>query len=432
MVADETRPIVHFTPGSGWMNDPLALTWRDGVYHVFFQYVPDRTTWAPDCRWGHATSTDLLEWTEHPPALEPGDGDDGIWSGSLVIDPQIGPVIFYTAVSVPDFSLGRIRTARPMDDDWTTWEKGDVVVEAPRDDLIAFRDPYVFRDGDQWRMFVGTAVQGGLAAASSYSSTDLETWHHDGFAGSRSSSITEPVWTGSLWECPQLFEIDGRHVLVTSVWDADVLHYVAYGVGRYADGRFEAESWHRLTYGNGYYAPSFFRDEAGRPCLIFWIRGVLDRSTGRASALSVPHLLTLDDDGALRLQPHPNLGARASTEPTPDALGSDRAWEVSWSARPGDRLSVGDGHGALSLQRTDDGLSAQLGDETIELTTDATTITLVIDRQVVEIFAGASAAAFGSEQLIHGRLRYSGALPPEVRAVTTQPAAHTPPHPTES
>src|ERR1700712_205838 len=118
-----SRPRVHFTAQAGWINDPLALTWYDGQYHLFFQYLPGRTTWALECRWGHAISPDLLRWTEQPVALAPGDGDDGVWSGSIATAGDGRPSLFYTAVSTAAMSLGTIRTATPVTTDWIEWVK---------------------------------------------------------------------------------------------------------------------------------------------------------------------------------------------------------------------------------------------------------------------------------------------------------------------
>lgn len=112
--------------------------------------------------------------------------------------------------------------------------------------------------------------------ALTYSSADLDHWGYDGVAASRSTSETSPVWMGALWECPQFFEIDGRWVMVSSIWDDDVLYHAGYGTGQLADGRFKADSWGQLSFGDSYYAPSFFRDRRGRPCLMFWMRGVSD------------------------------------------------------------------------------------------------------------------------------------------------------------
>lgn len=306
MNAHEPRPAFHFTAGEGWINDPLGVTWKDGQYHLFYQYVPGRTTWASNCHWGHATSPDMIAWTEQGVAVAPGDGDDGVWSGSIVTDTEGAATMFYTSVTEPDLGIGTVRSATPDNDSWDSWTKGGKLMTAPDLGVVAYRDPFVFRDGGQWRMLVGAGLEGGTAAAVSYSSTDLSQWTLDGIAAQRSGTATDPVWTGTMWECPQLFEIDGSHVLVTSIWEDDVLHYVAYGVGSYADGKFTARSWGQLSYGKSYYAPSFFRDKNGSPSLIFWVRGVISSNEQWASALSVPHTLTLDGD-TLVATPHADL-----------------------------------------------------------------------------------------------------------------------------
>lgn len=306
MTAHDPRPEFHFTAAEGWINDPLGLTWKDEKYHLFYQYVPGRSTWASNCHWGHATSPDMVSWTEQGIALAPGDGDDGIWSGSIATDVNGHSTLFYTAVQEPDIGIGRIRTATPDDETWNHWTKGPEVVRAPESGVVAYRDPFVFRDGEKWRMFVGAGLTGGTGAAISYSSGDLMAWELDGIAAQRAGSDRDQTWTGTMWECPQLFEIDGSHVLVTSVWEDDVLHYVAYGVGSYNDGKFTARVWKQLSYGAGYYAPSFFRDKDGKPSLIFWIRGVISPDRKWASVLSIPHTLTLQDD-TLVATPHEDL-----------------------------------------------------------------------------------------------------------------------------
>jgi beta-fructofuranosidase len=306
MNAHEPRPAFHFTADEGWINDPLGVTWKDGQYHLFYQYVPGRTTWASNCHWGHATSPDMVAWTEQGIAVAPGEGDDGVWSGSIATGTDGSATMFYTSVTEPDIGIGTVRAATPDDASWNTWTKGQKIMTAPDLCVVAYRDPFVFRDGEQWRMFVGAGLAGGTAAALSYSSPDLSEWTLDGIAAQRSGTETDPVWTGTMWECPQLFEIDGSHVLVTSIWEEDVLHYVAYGVGTYTEGKFTARSWGQLSYGKSYYAPSFFRDKDGSPSLIFWIRGVISPEGQWASALSIPHTLTLHGD-TLVATPHADL-----------------------------------------------------------------------------------------------------------------------------
>ena len=85
------RPQYHFTPAKNWMNDPNGLIFHNGVYHLYYQYNPGGTTWG-NISWGHATSTNLTHWTEHPVALlargYPGELTEAFFTGSVVADPQ--------------------------------------------------------------------------------------------------------------------------------------------------------------------------------------------------------------------------------------------------------------------------------------------------------------------------------------------------------
>ncbi|MBB2988279.1 glycoside hydrolase family 32 protein [Terracoccus luteus] len=390
------RPGIHLTADRGWVNDPLSPTWDGERYHLWFQYVPDRTTWAPTCHWGHAVSDDLLHWEEREVALAPGDGDGGVWSGSVVARPAGGHRAFYTSVDVDDQPLGRVRVADADTLDGP-WGKGAVVVTAPEGlGVTSFRDPFVFADGDRWRMYVGAALsdagEPGSAAALAFSSPDLDTWTFDGVAASRPTTETEPVWTGALWECPQrqrAGRADGAvgsdgavEVLVTSVWDRDVLHHVAAATG-VADGpRFEAAAWQRLTHGDSYYAPATFHDADGALCIVFWMRGLLDEQACRAGALSVPHRLDLVD-GRLVVRLHPAVAAATSTERgDANALVLD---PVDASALA-DGVSLGaDGRVRLTLSHRDGILTVQHDDTAVTLATPAEGVQVFVDGPCVEV-----------------------------------------------
>jgi beta-fructofuranosidase len=379
------RPAFHFVADSGWINDPHGITVKDGKYHLFYQYVPDSTTWAPNCHWGHAEGSDLFSLEQLPVAIAPGDGDEGIWTGSLVTDDNGKTRIFYTSTSRPNIGIGRIRVASPVDESWIEWTKGDFVADVPDGlDIIAYRDPFLVKEATGWRMFVGAGSSDGTAMALSYTSADLEAWEYEGIALQRSTNEREPVWLGALWECPQIFDVDGLHLMVSSVWDDDVLHYAGYAMGGYADGQFEAESWGRLTYGPSYYAPSFFRDAQGRPCLTFWMRGIADQDAGWASAHSVPHVLTVENNRLIST-PHPDLEkyrAPVVNDGNLPALAGD----VVWSPSSGESLRVTSaGKTVFVLDADSQKLIATSETETLEVPYLGGDVRIILDAQAIEV-----------------------------------------------
>lgn len=380
------RPGFHFT-SLGWINDPHAITYERGRYHSFFQFVPDSTEWSPACHWGHAAGGDLFSLIDLPPALSPGEGDDGVWSGSLAFDADGEPVILYTSVSDPHLADGRVRTARPVDADWMEWRKGDVVAAAPEGHgITAFRDPSVFKDGDVWRMVVGAGTEDSAAAAVGFTSTDALRWHPDGVMTSRRSADRDPVWTGSMWECPQIIEVDGRHVLIVSVWDDDVLYDVVYALGDYAAGEFRPGTWRTLSFGPAPYAATAFHDASEAPCVMFWLRGI--HGEGWTGAHSVPYRLSIVDDD-LRLAPHPDLDRYVD-----QGAASGIAADIHWPDSADDLLEIIDETGiALRFERTHEFIRVRAG-ATQHVIPRQGDVRLIIDGPVLE--AVSAAGVFGA------------------------------------
>lgn len=402
------RPRLHFTAPQAWLNDPHGICWVDGEYHLFYQHNPAGNEWAADVHWGHAVAPDLMRWRHLPIALTPRPGE-GCWTGATVLEDG-KPVIFYTSVDVDDPSVGRIAVAAP-DAALRTWTStaDDVVVAGPPPALGAtvFRDPCIFATDDGWTMIVGVGVTDGTGLAVQYSSTDRRSWSYDGVLCSRSTKATDGTWTGSMWECPQLFRVGADWVLAVSVWDADSLYYVAAAVGSYDGSSFVADRWSRLTHDDIAYAMTSFADRDGRPCAMFWLREDADHQSDSrpwAGALSLPMLVEVAPDRSVRLRPHPDVDGLAAAPPAPEQLtdlhvagataglsvalpvGDADEWQLTLGNEAGTALSIGTGDGVLTVTRSGrpDGIVLIAGDS----------VRVFVDAGIVEVFGGNGAAAF--------------------------------------
>ncbi len=318
---DPYRPAFHFTPAENWMNDPNGLVWIDDRYHLFFQYNPEGADWG-NMSWGHATSPDLLTWTEHPVALPYRDGEQ-VFSGSVVVDHAntsgfgdgvIPPLMaMYTSV-YPD---GRQAQSLAVSvDSGTTWPPfaGNPVLDRGSH---AFRDPKVIRaaDRDGRERWVVVAVEAERREVLVFSSDDLREWRHESTVG--------PFGPGGVvWECPDLFPLDvdddplrRRWVLLLSVnpvgADADPDgSSMAYLVGDFDGHRFtpdESPGWQRLDHGRDFYAGVTFDNAPdGRRIMLGWMnnwRYAADIPTAPwRGAMSLPRELALRTiDGRVRL-----------------------------------------------------------------------------------------------------------------------------------
>ena len=183
------RPQYHFTPEKNWMNDPNGMVFHKGVYHLYYQYNPNGNRWG-FMSWGHASSKDLLHWTQHPVAMEyrkdaNGNAYELIFSGSVVVDTEntsgFGTkknpplVAIYTSSYVQDYTLpsGKVVSkdqqsqsiAYSLDDGltWTTYDSQNPVIHlAPpqyqsQDTKNNLRDPAVFWHAGQ-KHWVGSGI----------------------------------------------------------------------------------------------------------------------------------------------------------------------------------------------------------------------------------------------------------------------------------
>ena len=196
------RPVYHHTPVYGWMNDPNGMFYKDGVYHLYFQYNPYGSVWG-NMHWGHSTSTDLMHWNFEGCAIVP-DAWGAIFSGSCVVDHNNtagfgkGAVVaFYTsAKATPWGDVQSQSMAYSLDNGktFTKYEGNPILTSSEKD----FRDPKVFwyAPGKHWVMMLAVGQHMEI-----YSSVNLKEWKKESEFGAMQGAH------GGVWECPDLVEI---------------------------------------------------------------------------------------------------------------------------------------------------------------------------------------------------------------------------------
>ncbi len=294
---ESLRPQFHFTAKTNWLNDPNGLVYYKGIYHLFFQYNPESVNWG-NMSWGHATSPDLVHWSQQTHAILPDDSGT-IFSGSAVVDwrntsgfqqgtdPPL--VAIYTcAGDTSPASLGKPFTQclAFSCDAGMTWQKypGNPVMDqiAPGN-----RDPKViwFEPTQSWVM----ALYLENSDFGIYVSPDLKDW-----------SPTQRFTFEGVSECPDFFELAvvGSHERKWVFTSAS---------GHYLVGAFDGKSFHpeqgqrQMDLGPNFYAVQTFSDlpgDRGRRVQIAWMRGGSYPEMPFNQQMSFPCELTLHQVGS--------------------------------------------------------------------------------------------------------------------------------------
>jgi len=299
---DIQRPTYHYLPPNNWMNDPNGVIQWQGRYHLFYQYNPNAAQHGT-IHWGHAVSDNLITWEDLPIALAPTPNSmdaGGIFSGCMV-DNDGQPTIFYTGVESVAI-LHQVQCMALGSDDLVTWQKSAqnpmiAGIPAEAGDTIHNRDPFVWRSDDGWYMVLGSQIVDQAPTALLYQSQDLLNWQY-----------LHPVYQGDvarhgvIWECPNLFPLDDKWVLLVSCHTGQDTGWTHYFVGDFVDQRFTPI--YDAVFDHAYlYAPLTFEDDQSRRLLWGWLREGrsvdADLKAGWSGVQSMPRELRLDHKNRL-------------------------------------------------------------------------------------------------------------------------------------
>lgn len=313
---EKFRPTYHFSPLYGWMNDPNGMVYKDGEYHLFYQYNPYGSKWG-NMSWGHAISQDLVNWKHLPVAIAP-DALGTIFSGSAVVDFDntagfgAGAIIaIYTQNS--DRQVQSIAYSTDNGRTFTKYENNPVLTSEARD----FRDPKVFwyESTKRWIMVLAVGQEMQI-----FSSPNLKDWTFESRFGEGQGAH------GGVWECPDLFELpvegtnDKKWVLLCNLNPGGPFGGSAtqYFVGSFNGKEFVNESpsktkW--MDWGKDHYATvTWSNAPAGRAIALAWMSNwqyANDVPTRQyRSANSVPRdlsLYTSEGETYVKVTPSPEL-----------------------------------------------------------------------------------------------------------------------------
>lgn len=373
-------PALHLAPPRGWMNDPNGLSFVDGRWHAYYQHNPHDDVWG-DIHWRHATSPDLLQWTDHGLALAP-DELGQVFSGSVVVD-HADTAGFGAGARVAVFTLAGPAGQQqgiawsPDGHTWTMHHGNPVLADPAEAD---FRDPKVvpFEGGWLMALAVGKEIR-------FYRSPDLKTWdlagsHRPGtpVVGAVECAEVTPIATVAgeagwcLVYCDDKGSPDGRSQALAAAGSFDGSSFQEWGPPTHLDA------------GPDFYAPQSFSgvDPARGPIVLGWMNNWsyarTHPSSGWRGVLSLPRRLSV----ASMADPKVRSGLAVPLDDAFPLVGAS-----PWPATPGRAVAVT----GVSFQAR---LCSAVGGA-IDVTADGDTVRLVRDDIGLDGFAIAAEVSAG-------------------------------------
>ncbi|MCQ2508705.1 MAG: GH32 C-terminal domain-containing protein [Dorea sp.] len=292
-IVDPERPVFHFTPPVGWMNDPNGFSSYNKEYHLFFQYYPYDTVWGT-MHWGHAKTKDFISWDYLPCALAPDKPYDqnGCFSGGTIELADGRQMIIYSGVTPLNYNIENpVEDLPPESDryqnqciaigDGVDFEKLEanpylVASTVPEGgSLVDFRDPKLWKEDDTYYMVISNRPASGLGDVLLYRSADALHWEYI------STLVSNNGDYGKMWECPDIFHLDGKDVVLVSPMEM-VEQGLEYHNGHITmaligdfdkeTGVFHEEVNHAIDYGIDFYSTQSLETYDGRRVMIAWMQ----------------------------------------------------------------------------------------------------------------------------------------------------------------
>ncbi|KHN50083.1 glycoside hydrolase family 32 protein [Pectobacterium fontis] len=275
---DPYRPEWHLSPCVGLLNDPNGFIHHSGRYHLFYQWNPLSCAHGAKF-WGHWSSADLVNWMHEPVALVPSESYEshGCYSGSAVVD-QGAIMLMYTGNVKYDDGSRTAFQCLARENVNGEYDKLGPVLTLPDGYTGHVRDPKVWRHEDHWYMVLGAQDRDLQGKVLLYRSADLLAWEKIAeIAGSRLGGLGD---FGYMWECPDLFPLAGKDVLICCPQGvpAEEERYLntfqaGYFIGslNYENGTYPHQGFHELDLGFEFYAPQTTLSADGRRLLFGWM-----------------------------------------------------------------------------------------------------------------------------------------------------------------
>ena len=299
------RPVYHFSPPANWTNDPNGLIFLNGEFNLYYQHNPFENKWG-HMSWGHATSKDLVTWTNLPvaiPEIISRDTTTYIYSGSAVLDKDntsgfgnkgTAPLVAIFTADQPNQHKESQFVAYSNDGGLHyTQYAHNPVIDLNKSD---FRDPNVFwyEPTKQWIMTVSMVNEHMIRI---YGSPNLKEW-------TKLSDFGPAGYIRNGWECPSLLplEIDGNPanikwvLFVSSGGEHGPLmqYFVGDFDGTHFSNSHAPDKVLTVDYGDAFYAAIAWRDAPkNKTILLGWLQNGRPETYPWKGQMSIPHDLSL-------------------------------------------------------------------------------------------------------------------------------------------